>query len=177
MLKYKLFIHFVPTDFKKMLQTADRNSNIDFKVNVPTLSKRLSAPDLEDYQISKQKDNKKMHKKDRSKFNTISKGKSLLKMMGGLLPKNHSLSSMDGSTENLNRSDDSLYSGNRMSTMSQSSLSPGMGTHLSASNPDLTQLDDTMKEMPDLVVKVFKSDQSYKFLPIHKVNIYSRQTD
>ena len=78
-------------------------------------------------------------------------------------------------SELLNRSDESLYGSNTASrTMSNSStgLSVGMpNQHLSASNPDLSTvtIDDTKQEYPDHVIKVFRADQTFKFLPIHKV--------
>jgi len=71
----------------------------------------------------------------------------------------------------MNKSDESLYSG-PMRQQSTSSLSPGISSHLSASNPDLSSLnlDDSRQDVPEYVVKVYRSDQSFKYLPIHKVH-------
>lgn len=74
----------------------------------------------------------------------------------------------------MNKSDESLYSGSGYNThKSMSSLTVQTPNHLSASNPDLSLLsvDDTKHEIPDHVVKVYRADQSFKFLPIHKVII------
>lgn len=79
--------------------------------------------------------------------------------------------------ECMNKSDESLYSGRQRlaTTSSTSTLAPGMNPHLSASNPDLSSLtvDDIKQEMPDHVVKVYRADQSFKFLPIHKVGVFT----
>lgn len=76
------------------------------------------------------------------------------------------------STESINRSDESLYSGpSKNPSSSTSSLTVGMTNHLSASNPDISTLTlDEPKDIPDLVIKVFRADQSFKYLPIHKVS-------
>ena len=50
-----------------------------------------------------------------------------------------------------------------------------MSNHLSASNPDLSTagliIDDKPNDFPEHVVKVFRADQSFKYLLIHKVRI------
>lgn len=73
----------------------------------------------------------------------------------------------------MNKSDESLYSASihNTSKSSSSSLTVQMPNHLSASNPDLSLLsvEDTKPDYPDHVVKVFRADQSFKYLPIHKV--------
>ncbi|XP_069123811.1 rap guanine nucleotide exchange factor 6-like isoform X6 [Argopecten irradians] len=155
-------------EFKEMLLAADRSSKSDKQDMSGQLSKRLSAPNLEDFAspMAKSKGNKKHDKKDRSWFNTLGR-KNIIKKF---LPRNSSVSSVDG--ESMNKSDESLYQGplRQTSTTSSSSLSPGMSTHLSASNPDLSSLsvDDVKQDIPDHVVKVYRADQSFKFLPIHK---------
>ncbi|XP_021348184.1 rap guanine nucleotide exchange factor 6-like isoform X9 [Mizuhopecten yessoensis] len=155
-------------DFKEMLLAADRSSKSEKQDVGGQLSKRLSAPNLEDFTspLIKSKGTKKPEKKDRSWFNTLGR-KNIIKKF---LPRNSSVSSMEG--ESMNKSDESLYSGplRQTSTTSASSLSPGMSTHLSASNPDLSSLavDDVKQDLPDHVVKVYRADQSFKFLPIHK---------
>ncbi|XP_033756431.1 rap guanine nucleotide exchange factor 6-like isoform X5 [Pecten maximus] len=155
-------------EFKEMLLAADRSSKSEKQDASGQLSKRLSAPNLEDFAspLIKTKGNKKQEKKDRSWFNTLGR-KNIIKKF---LPRNSSVSSMEG--ECMNKSDESLYSGplRQTSTTSASSLSPGMSGHLSASNPDLSSLtvDDVKQDIPDHVVKVYRADQSFKFLPIHK---------
>ena len=79
-------------------------------------------------------------------------------------------------SENLNRSDESLYKGpsSRSRLPSASSLTLGVQSqHLSASNPDLSALsvEESIKEFPDMVVKVYKADQTFKYLAITKVSI------
>jgi hypothetical protein len=82
-------------------------------------------------------------------------------------------------SENMNKSDESLYSGvnHGMSKTSSSSLTVQIHNHLSASNPDLSLLmvEDPKQEFPDHVVKVFRADQSFKYLPIHKVCNYKKK--
>lgn len=80
-------------------------------------------------------------------------------------------------SENLNRSDESLYKGpsSRSRLPSASSLTLGVQSqHLSASNPDLSALsvEESIKEFPDMVVKVYKADQTFKYLAITKVSIW-----
>lgn len=78
-------------------------------------------------------------------------------------------------SESLNRSDESLYKGpsSRSRLPSASSLSTlgVQSQHFSASNPDLSALtvEESIKEFPDLVVKVYKADQTFKYLAITKV--------
>lgn len=78
-------------------------------------------------------------------------------------------------SESLNRSDESLYKGpsSRSRLPSASSLTTlgVQSQHLSASNPDLSALtvEESIKEYPDLVVKVYKADQTFKYLLISKV--------
>lgn len=75
----------------------------------------------------------------------------------------------------MNHSDESLYSkpSRKSSTSSSSSNTGGMiSSHLSASNPDITSIGlivDDRSDMPEHVIKVYKSDQSFKYLLIHKV--------
>lgn len=76
-------------------------------------------------------------------------------------------------SESLNRSDESLYKGPSSRLPSASSLTTlgVQSQHLSASNPDLSALtvEESIKEYPDLVVKVYKADQTFKYLLISKV--------
>ncbi|XP_060082252.1 rap guanine nucleotide exchange factor 6-like isoform X3 [Ylistrum balloti] len=156
-------------EFKEMLLAAERSSKSEKQEVSGQLSKRQSAPNLEDLAspLIKSKGNKKQEKKDRSWFNTLGR-KNIIKKF---LPRGAGVSSMDDG-ESMNKSDESLYSGplRQISTTSSSSLSPGMSSHLSASNPDLSSLtvEDVKQDIPDHVVKVYRADQSFKFLPIHK---------
>lgn len=75
---------------------------------------------------------------------------------------------------NINHSDESLYSKpSRKSSSSSSSSTTGFSNHLSASNPDISSLTlgvDDRSDYPEHVVKVYRADQSFKFLLIHKVS-------
>ncbi len=79
----------------------------------------------------------------------------------------------------INHSDESLYTKPRKSSTSSTSSSStggGISNHLSASNPDLSLLGgltvpDSAGDYPDHVVKVYRADQSFKYLPIHKVSM------
>ncbi|KAK3090078.1 hypothetical protein FSP39_008974 [Pinctada imbricata] len=155
-------------DFKELLEVPDRRSN---KTEMtPNLNKRLSAGDLETFSPEQTHKEKKHDKKDKRTFNTL--GRHFIRKMGSLLPRNFSSASM-GDSELLNRSDESLYNGRtsrQLSNTSSSSLTIGMpNQHLSASNPDLSSAaGEDPKPEPDLVIKVFRADQTFKFLPIFK---------
>ena len=74
-------------------------------------------------------------------------------------------------TGSINYSDESLNHTRKSSTSSGSSTS--MSNHLSASNPDMSSvglISDSGSDMPEHVVKVFRSDQTFKYLLIHKVS-------
>lgn len=74
----------------------------------------------------------------------------------------------------MNHSDENLsHLSRKSSTSSGSSSNTAMSNHLSASNPDLhsATLDDKPAEIPEHVVKVYRSDQTFKYLLIHKVLI------
>lgn len=77
----------------------------------------------------------------------------------------------------INHSDESLYSKpSRKSSTSSSSSNPGssLSSHLSASNPDITLAGlsvDDRSDVPEHAIKVFRSDQSFKYLLIHKVSV------
>lgn len=87
------------------------------------------------------------------------------------------------SESHLNSSDDSLYSVNSSSSGGSgnysgrgSSPQPCHGGSLyhSHSNPDLTSLqpsDELRLEFPEHVLKVYRSDQTCKYLLIHKVKL------
>lgn len=77
-------------------------------------------------------------------------------------------------SESLNRSDESLYKGPSRARLPSSNSLYSLGVqsqHLSASNPDLSALpvEESAKEFPDMVVKIYKADQTFKFLAITKV--------
>ena len=157
-------------EFKEMIEVTEQNKqNRQTTQSVSSYSKRLSAPDLDNLSpLFKSKD-RKMDKKDKSWFSTVGK-KAFIKKMGSFFPRNASTSNIE--FENMNKSDESLYSGvnHGMSKTSSSSLTVQIPNHLSASNPDLSLLmvEDPKQEFPDHVVKVFRADQSFKYLPIHK---------
>ncbi|XP_064621148.1 rap guanine nucleotide exchange factor 6-like isoform X4 [Lineus longissimus] len=126
---------------------------------------RLSVPDLDGVPpvISQQKE-KKADKKDKG-MNATHKTKirkALMKM--NILPKN-------GNSDNLGVSDETFLSRSRASSGSSHSSST-LGSHLSASNPDLTSyayaFDDSKNDFPEHVLKVFKSDQMCKYFLVHK---------
>ena len=78
------------------------------------------------------------------------------------------------SDTSLNRSEENICQLSRKSsTSSGSSSNTAMSNHLSASNPDVSSagliVDDKPQEFPEHVVKVFRADQSFKYLLIHKV--------
>ncbi|XP_045212105.2 rap guanine nucleotide exchange factor 6-like isoform X7 [Mercenaria mercenaria] len=179
-------------EFKEMLDNTEKNATLkrmDFQQT--NYKQRLSAPDLENsfppasgnlslensLLPSPQDFNKKnnSHKKDRSFMMTIASSKpKLRKALRNLIPRNMSASSMN-SDISLNHSDENLSShglSRKSSTSSGSSTNTGMSNHLSASNPDLSSAnlgaDEKPVEYPDHVVKVYRSDQSFKYLLIHK---------
>ncbi|XP_041363202.1 rap guanine nucleotide exchange factor 6-like isoform X3 [Gigantopelta aegis] len=163
-------------DFKEMLLSAEKGAprkmkSQDFIQPPPLLKQRLSAPNLEG-QIPVICKDKKLEKKDKGFMmfgNKPRLKKALMKM--NLIPKN--LNNSEGN--NMNHSDESLYTkpSRKSSTSSTSSSNAGLSNHLSASNPDLTSLggvsvNDLNFDFPDHVIKVYKADQSFKYLPIHK---------
>ena len=88
----------------------------------------------------------------------------------------HRLNFVPFSDTALNRSEENIFQLSRKSsTSSGSSSNTGMSNHLSASNPDLSTtgliIDDKPNDFPEHVVKVFRADQSFKYLLIHKVRI------
>ncbi|CAC5366729.1 RAPGEF2 [Mytilus coruscus] len=159
-------------DFKEMIEVTEQNKqNRQSTQSTSSLTKRLSAPDLDNMSpfIKSSMKDKSFDKKDKSWFKTVGK-KAFIKKIGGFFPRNASTSNME--FENMNKSDESLYSASihNTSKSSSSSLTVQMPNHLSASNPDLSLLsvDDPKPEYPDHVVKVFRADQSFKYLPIRK---------
>ncbi|XP_052070922.1 rap guanine nucleotide exchange factor 6-like isoform X6 [Mytilus californianus] len=159
-------------DFKEMIEVTEQNKqNRQSTQSSSSLTKRLSAPDLDNMSpfIKSSMKDKSFDKKDKSWFKTVGK-KAFIKKIGGFFPRNASTSNME--FENMNKSDESLYSASihNTSKSSSSSLTVQMPNHLSASNPDLSLLsvDDPKPEYPDHVVKVFRADQSFKYLPIRK---------
>ncbi|XP_060559635.1 rap guanine nucleotide exchange factor 6-like isoform X14 [Ruditapes philippinarum] len=177
-------------EFKEMLDNTEKNATLkrmDFQQT--NYKQRLSAPDLENsfppagilsdnaLLPSPQDFNKKnnSHKKDKSFMMTIASSKPRLrKALRNFFPRNMSASSMN-SDLSLNHSDENLSThglSRKSSTSSGSSSNTGMSNHLSASNPDLSSAnlgaDDKPVEYPEHVVKVYRSDQSFKYLLIHK---------
>ena len=74
----------------------------------------------------------------------------------------------------LNNSDENLYAHRRKGSSSSSSSSPSHMLHMSASNPDLSSLgvsDDVRSDYPEHVLKIYKADQSFKFLLVHRVSV------
>ncbi|XP_063444362.1 rap guanine nucleotide exchange factor 6-like isoform X6 [Mytilus trossulus] len=159
-------------DFKEMIEVTEQNKqNRQSTQSTSSFTKRLSAPDLDNMSpfIKSSIKDKSFDKKDKSWFKTVGK-KAFIKKIGGFFPRNASTSNME--FENMNKSDESLYSASihNTSKSSSSSLTVQMPNHLSASNPDLSLLsvEDPKPDYPDHVVKVFRADQSFKYLPIHK---------
>ncbi|XP_061196450.1 rap guanine nucleotide exchange factor 2-like isoform X2 [Saccostrea echinata] len=152
-------------DFKELLEVPDKRQS---KEDTPALSKRSSTGDLE----SKTPKSEKKEKRDKKKFYTLGKHNVFNYIGGKILSKMPSSTSLV-TNENLNRSDESLYKGSSRSRLpSVNSLSTlGLQSQpLSASNPDLSALsvEENVKEYPDMVVKVYKADQTFKFLAITK---------
>ncbi|XP_078318508.1 rap guanine nucleotide exchange factor 2-like isoform X9 [Crassostrea virginica] len=152
-------------DFKELLEVPEKRMS---KGETPTLNKRSSTGDLE----SKTPKSEKKEKRDKKKFYTLGKHNVFNYIGGKILSKMPSTSNL-GNSENLNRSDESLYKGpsSRSRLPSASSLTLGVQSqHLSASNPDLSALsvEESIKEFPDMVVKVYKADQTFKYLAITK---------
>ncbi|KAL5018419.1 hypothetical protein ScPMuIL_004141 [Solemya velum] len=150
-------------DFKEMLQVSDKKRQQSFFMSS---KKRMSISALE-YGSSTN-----IHQKNRR--GTFKK--SLMKKMGKLIHRNSSSSLM--LRQQNNHSDENLYTpprSRRSSTSSNSSSSSsqaGLSNHLSASDPDLSWLmvgmADSQYEIPEHVVKVYRADQSSRYLLIHK---------
>ncbi|XP_048763340.1 rap guanine nucleotide exchange factor 2-like isoform X8 [Ostrea edulis] len=152
-------------DFKELLDVPDKRVS---KGETPTLTKRSSTGDLE----SKTPKSEKKEKRDKKKFYTLGKHNVLNYIGGKILSKIPSSGSL-GNNESLNRSDESLYKGPSRARLPSSNSLYSLGVqsqHLSASNPDLSALpvEESAKEFPDMVVKIYKADQTFKFLAITK---------
>ncbi|XP_064594655.1 rap guanine nucleotide exchange factor 6-like isoform X3 [Liolophura sinensis] len=162
--------------FKEMLQVPDRSSRKGKKDEIAKLQtdpkQRLSAPDLEAAAvppvITITKD-KKSDKKDTKSFmafgNKTKLRKALMKM--NIIPRNMSSDSPH------NNSDENLYvRPSRKSSTSSASSGQTMSNHLSASNPDLSTsglgVDDLRSEFHEHVLKIYRADQSFKYLLVHK---------
>ncbi|GFR59964.1 Rap guanine nucleotide exchange factor [Elysia marginata] len=166
-------------EFKDMLRASEKNTPRKVKRedgNIPNPKQRLSVPDLDSsvpmFHGDQGKGGEKPEKRSSiSLFGTNSRLRKALTRIN-LMPK--SLNGRDSSS--INHSDESLYSKpSRKSSTSSSSSNPGGGTllgnHLSASNPDITSMGlmvDDRSDIPEHVVKVYKSDQAFKYLQIHK---------
>ncbi|KAK3711003.1 hypothetical protein RRG08_009593 [Elysia crispata] len=166
-------------EFKDMLRASEKNTPRKVKRedgNMPNPKQRLSVPDLDStvpmFHGDQGKAGDKPEKRSSiSLFGTNSRLRKALTRIN-LMPK--SLNGRDSSS--INHSDESLYSKpSRKSSTSSSSSNPGggntLGSHLSASNPDITSMGlivDDRNELPEHVVKVYKSDQAFKYLLIHK---------
>ncbi|KAL4239412.1 hypothetical protein ACF0H5_000227 [Mactra antiquata] len=163
-------------EFKDMLENSEKNATLkrqDFQQS--NHKQRLSAPDLDNALLQQSPNDQKKGssgKKDYKGFMmTIASSKpKLRKALRNLIPRNMSTSSMN-SDVTMNRSDENLsHLSRKSSTSSGSSSNTAMSNHLSASNPDLhtATLDDKPPEIPEHVVKVYRSDQTFKYLLIHK---------
>ncbi|KAL5018416.1 hypothetical protein ScPMuIL_004138 [Solemya velum] len=158
-------------DFKEMLQVPDKKRHQDFLI---LSKKRMSVPELEHGTAKILHEKEKKEKKGIMSIGNRPKLKKALMKMGNLIPRNSSSSSMQ-SENNINHSDENLYTqqhSRKSSTSSNSSSTAGLCNHLSASNPDLSSLgvgmDDSKYDFPEHVVKVYRADQSFKYLLIHK---------
>eukprot|EP00106_Octopus_bimaculoides_P019406 XP_014786848.1 PREDICTED: rap guanine nucleotide exchange factor 2-like isoform X2 [Octopus bimaculoides] len=159
-------------EFRELLTEKKRSSGMkDEPIKLYTDHKqRLSAPDLEASlapAISSVKE-KKNDKKERGFMTMTYKPKirkALMKM--NFIPKLNSDNSM-------NHSDESLYtkpSRKSSTSSSTSSSTAGMSSHLSISNPDLSVsglTDDPKTDFPDHVLKIYRSDQSFKYLTVYR---------
>ncbi|XP_005105136.2 rap guanine nucleotide exchange factor 2 isoform X2 [Aplysia californica] len=160
-------------EFKDMLRASEKNTPRKVKRedgNVPNAKQRLSVPDLDSTapMFTEQGDGKKTEKRSGIFGSTSRLRKALTRI--NFMPKN-----LNGrESGSINHSDESLYSkpSRKSSTSSSSSTAGGtLNNHLSASNPDITSVGlivDDRNEMPEHVVKVYKSDQTFKYLLIHK---------
>ncbi|BFZ17836.1 hypothetical protein BsWGS_20875 [Bradybaena similaris] len=161
-------------EFKEMLRASEKVTPRKVKRddgNVPNPKQRLSVPDLDSsvpmFHLDLA-DDKKTEKRG-GIFGTNSRLRKALTRIN-IMPKN--LNGKDAAS--INHSDESLYSKpSRKSSTSSSSSNPGssLSSHLSASNPDITLAGlsvDDRSDVPEHAVKVFRSDQSFKYLLIHK---------
>ncbi|XP_052780922.1 rap guanine nucleotide exchange factor 6-like isoform X6 [Mya arenaria] len=167
-------------EFKEMLDNDEKSAMMRRQEFQQTNNKqRLSAPDLEQVLLppspsSDSGSGKKQKKKDKSFMNTIASSKPRFRIaLRNLIPRNMSTSSMNADPV-INHSDENLSVHlSRKSSTSSGSSNPGLTNHFSASNPDLSSfsylsVDDKADSFPEHVVKVFRSDQSFKYLLIHK---------
>ncbi|XP_070185969.1 rap guanine nucleotide exchange factor 2-like isoform X2 [Littorina saxatilis] len=172
-------------EFKEMLRSAEKNTprKVKREENQNQLGhmarQRLSVPDLDSAlsyisttttttsTTTTTTTTEKKPERSKGLFNWGSKPrikKALEKM--NIIPK------MNGNS--INHSDESLYTkpSRKSSTSSSSSSNTGVPNHMSASNPDLSTLTlgvpDDKNDFPEHVVKVYRADQSFKFLLIHK---------
>ncbi|KAL3876620.1 hypothetical protein ACJMK2_034439 [Sinanodonta woodiana] len=161
-------------EFKEMLHNQEKNAPQKRQEFSSHQKQRLSAPDLENA-LSPLKE-KSSGKKDKSLMMTIAGSKpKIRKALKSLIPRNMSSNNMNNDT-NLNHSDENLYVSRlsrKSSTSSSSSSNAGLSNHLSASNPDLLMAgnlnqDEPKEEFPEHVIKVYRADQSFKYLLIHK---------
>ncbi|CAI9720796.1 rap guanine nucleotide exchange factor 2 isoform X14 [Octopus vulgaris] len=160
-------------EFRELLTEKKRSSGSkDEPIKLYTDHKqRLSAPDLEASlapAISSVKE-KKNDKKERGFMTMTYKPKirkALMKM--NFIPK------LNSSDNSMNHSDESLYtkpSRKSSTSSSTSSSTAGMSSHLSISNPDLSVsglTDDPKTDFPDHVLKIYRSDQSFKYLTVYR---------
>ncbi|CAL1529208.1 unnamed protein product [Lymnaea stagnalis] len=161
-------------EFKDMLRASEKNTPRKVKRedgHSPNPKQRLSVPDLDSTTpmfTTDLKESKKTEKRS-GIFGSTSKLRKALTHFN-IMPKN-----INGrESASINHSDESLYSKpSRKSSTSSSSSNTGttLSSHFSASNPDITSVGlivDDRNEMPEHVVKVYKSDQTFKYLLIHK---------
>ncbi|XP_059174885.1 rap guanine nucleotide exchange factor 6-like isoform X3 [Physella acuta] len=161
-------------EFKEMLRSSEKNTPRKVKRedgNIPNPKQRLSVPDLDatvPIFTTDPVDIKKTEKRSGIFGSTSRLRKALTRI--NFMPKN-----LNGrESGSINHSDESLYSkpSRKSSTSSSSSnTGPTLSNHFSASNPDMSSVGlivDDRNDMPEHVVKVYKSDQSFKYLLIHK---------
>lgn len=116
---------------------------------------------------------------DKKAYNTLDRRQKFRRVFANLAKINIIPRSLNSETH-LNSSDDSLYSVNSSSSGGSgnysgrgSSPQPCSGSNLyhSHSNPDLTSLvglEEVKFEFPEHVLKIYKSDQTCKYLLVHK---------
>ncbi|XP_076440019.1 rap guanine nucleotide exchange factor 2-like [Babylonia areolata] len=158
-------------DFKEMLKSAEKAPGRKVKREENTMTQmaryRLSVPDLDttlSYITTTKTEEKKSDRKGLFSLAAKPRIKKALEKMN-ILPA-FAGNSINHSDESLN-----IKPSRKSSTSSSSSSITGPSNHLSASNPDLSTLTlgiEDKAEFPEHVIKIFRADQSFKFLLIHK---------
>ncbi|XP_076458916.1 rap guanine nucleotide exchange factor 2-like isoform X3 [Babylonia areolata] len=161
-------------DFKEMLRSAEKNTPRKVKREENSLGhmakQRLSVPDLDavlsnitDDSTTTTVTKEKTERKGFFNFGSKPRFKKALEKMN-IVPKMNG-NATNHSDENLN-----AKASSRPSSTSSTSSNSAVFSQRSASNPDLSTLTlvDEKSEPPQYVVKVFRADQSFKFILIHK---------